>query len=281
MLVAPNTAEDDVIFLSALECVDAGDFDFFVQILLQRTVKLHVVDDVGPLSFVRCNDTNLAWHYARLKELGHNLLDIRRFSTVEEGSTAARNLFLTKVLVEEHWRIRDGPWEVDILPQTLRSRDTVLKCAFVEHVGREVGQARVHSVLDLKADRSISQNNEAFEERLSETCTGSLLVHDDRSKLLEAVRTRVDRNDTSKSLPDGLQQERPAYSPEREESYILRCECQIGVDHTKQENLPGSAACVASSIRTVLNFNLLNLGSPAPTQVQQMTSAAPKISFSH
>jgi hypothetical protein len=36
----------------------------------------------------------------------------------------------------------------------------------------------------LKANRSIAENDKTFEKRLSKTRTGSLLVHDDRTKLL-------------------------------------------------------------------------------------------------
>ena len=46
MLITPDTAENDVILLSSLESIDTGNFDLFVQILLQRPVKLHVVDDI-------------------------------------------------------------------------------------------------------------------------------------------------------------------------------------------------------------------------------------------
>src|ERR1700734_3729374 len=88
--------------------------------------------------------------------------------------------------------------------------------------------------------------------------------------------------ESERHLPDDHQQEQPACNPRREGSYILTKENISNVyDATQKGNRPGSAACVASSISTVLNFNLLSLGSPDPTQVQQITSAAPKISFSH
>ena len=60
VLVAPDAAEDDVVFLTALERVDACDLDLLVEVFLERAVVLHVVDDVRPLAFVRSDDTDLA-----------------------------------------------------------------------------------------------------------------------------------------------------------------------------------------------------------------------------
>lgn len=59
VVVASDTAEDDVVLLSSLERIDAGHLDVLVKLLLERAVKLHVCGDVGPLPFVRCDDTNL------------------------------------------------------------------------------------------------------------------------------------------------------------------------------------------------------------------------------
>ena len=42
----------------------------------------------------------------------------------------------------------------------------------------------MHTVLNLKTNRSIAEHDETFEKGLCETCTSSLLVHDDRTKLL-------------------------------------------------------------------------------------------------
>lgn len=82
VFVAPDTAKDDIVFFSALECVHAGNFDLLIQILLERAIKLHIVDDVGTLSFVWCNDTNLRRNNTRLEEFRNNLLDIRGFRPV-------------------------------------------------------------------------------------------------------------------------------------------------------------------------------------------------------
>lgn len=82
MLVAPNTTEDDIVFFSALECIHAGNLDLLIQVLLERAIELHVIDDVRALSFIWCNYTNLCRNNAGLEELRDNLLYVRRFSPV-------------------------------------------------------------------------------------------------------------------------------------------------------------------------------------------------------
>ena len=71
-----------------------------------------------------------------------------------------------------------------MLPKSLWRGDTVLKSAFVEHVRREFGKARVHAILDLKPDRTVPKDDEAFEQRLSEAGTSGFLVHDHGAELL-------------------------------------------------------------------------------------------------
>lgn len=103
---------------------------------------------------------------------------------VQERSTTGRNLFIAQVLVEKHWCVRHRPGEIDILSQSLRSSDTVLQGSFVEHVARKFGETRVHAVLHLESYRTVSENDETFEQGLRETGLGCLLVHDDGSELL-------------------------------------------------------------------------------------------------
>lgn len=79
MFVASNARQDDVIFLSSLECVHAGDLDLLVQVFAQRSVELHVIRDVRALPFVRSNDTDLRGDHPRLEEACHNLFDIGGF----------------------------------------------------------------------------------------------------------------------------------------------------------------------------------------------------------
>lgn len=76
MFIAPDTTQDDVILLSALEGVNACDLNIFVKILLQRSVELHVVDNVRSLPFVRCNNSDLAWYNSRFEEFGDDLLNV-------------------------------------------------------------------------------------------------------------------------------------------------------------------------------------------------------------
>lgn len=102
---------------------------------------------------------------------------------VEEGSTARRNLLVSEVLMKVHRRCRLRPREVDVLAQPLRRGDTVLERSFVEHVGGELGEARVHAVLDLETDRTVAEEDETLEEGLVETGAGGFLVHDGRAEL--------------------------------------------------------------------------------------------------
>lgn len=77
MLITSNAAENNVILLSSLESVHTGHFDFFIKILLERTIELHIVHNVGTLAFVWRNNTDLARNDSRLEEFCHNLFNVR------------------------------------------------------------------------------------------------------------------------------------------------------------------------------------------------------------
>lgn len=79
MFVASDAAQNDIILLPSLESVDTGHLDILIQLLLERPVELHIVDNVGTLALVGCDNANLIRHDARLKELGHDLLDVGCF----------------------------------------------------------------------------------------------------------------------------------------------------------------------------------------------------------
>ena len=76
MLVAPDTAKDDVVLFATLERIHGSHFNLLVEVFLQRAIVLHIVHNVGTLSFVRCHDADLARYYTRLEKFGHNLLDV-------------------------------------------------------------------------------------------------------------------------------------------------------------------------------------------------------------
>ncbi len=76
MFVAANTTENDVVFLPSLESIDAGNFDFLIQIFLQRPIELHVGHDVRPLTFIGSDDANLSRDNTGFEELGNYFLDI-------------------------------------------------------------------------------------------------------------------------------------------------------------------------------------------------------------
>ena len=82
MLVASNTTENDIVLLTSLEGVDAGDLNLLVEIFLERSVELHVVDDVRSLSLVRCDHADLSWYNTGLEELRHNLFNVGSFRPV-------------------------------------------------------------------------------------------------------------------------------------------------------------------------------------------------------
>ena len=195
MLVAPDAAENNVVLLSSLEGIDTRDFDLLVQFLLHCAVELHIIDNVRPLAFVGGDDTNLLRGNTGLEELGYGFLDVGGFrplnkvrhdytkesgnAPIEEGSTTRRNLFLPEVLVEEHRRVWHGPWEIHVLPQTLRSRDAILKSPLIEHIGREFRQAGMHAVLNLQANGTVAEHNQTLKKGLSEPGASGFLVHND------------------------------------------------------------------------------------------------------
>ena|SRR5271170_1270363 len=82
MLVAPNTAEDNVVLLPTLKRIHARYLDFFVQVFLQRAIELHVIHDIRPLAFIRSYNADLAGNDSRLEEFGDNLLHVRSFRPV-------------------------------------------------------------------------------------------------------------------------------------------------------------------------------------------------------
>lgn len=83
MFIASNATKNNIILLTALECIDTSDFNLFVQVFLQWPIELHVVDDVGPLAFIRSDNTNLRGYDARFEEFSHNFFNIRSFSPIE------------------------------------------------------------------------------------------------------------------------------------------------------------------------------------------------------
>lgn len=86
MFIASYATQNDVVFFTTLEGIDTGHLDLLVQILLECTVVLHVIDDIRPLTFVWCDDTDLARDDSSLEEFGHNLFDIRGLGSTNSES---------------------------------------------------------------------------------------------------------------------------------------------------------------------------------------------------
>lgn len=82
-----------------------------------------------------------------------------------------------------HGSHRLRPREIHVLPQPFWRSDSILQSSLVEHVGREFGKARMHSVLNLESDRSVPEEDQAFEEGLVQSCFRSFLVHDGWTEL--------------------------------------------------------------------------------------------------
>lgn len=76
MFIAPDAAEDNVVLLATLKGIHGCHLYFLVEVLLQRTVILHIIDDVRTLSLVRGHNANLARYNTRFKEFRNNFLDV-------------------------------------------------------------------------------------------------------------------------------------------------------------------------------------------------------------
>jgi hypothetical protein len=81
VVVGTDTRQDDVVLLTTLESVDGGNLNLLVQLLAKGSVGLHGRNNVGALSFVRGDDTDLAGLNAGLEEAGNNLLTSRSLSS--------------------------------------------------------------------------------------------------------------------------------------------------------------------------------------------------------
>src|SRR5258708_3987696 len=101
MLVASHATKNDVILFTTLERIHARDFDILVKVLLKGTAKLHIIDDIRSLSFVRGYHTNLAWYDAGLEKLGHNLLDIGCFSSTSKHQPCHQEFSRWSVPIQE------------------------------------------------------------------------------------------------------------------------------------------------------------------------------------
>jgi len=86
-------------------------------------------------------------------------------------------------VVEKHGFVLLGPREVESWQDALLLRYSVLERTFVEGHRREVGKARVHSILHLEADWANTQTDKAFEQTLVQSGFGCLFAHDDGSEL--------------------------------------------------------------------------------------------------
>jgi len=66
---------------------------------------------------------------------------------------------------------------------SLGNNNTVLKRSFVERIGREFGQARMHAILNLQSERPNAQEDGTLEQRIRQACFGCAFVDNHRTKL--------------------------------------------------------------------------------------------------
>jgi hypothetical protein len=76
VLIASDTAEDNIVLLTTLKGVHGSDLYLLVEVLLQRTIILHIVHDIRALSFIRRHNADLARYNTGLEELRDNFLNI-------------------------------------------------------------------------------------------------------------------------------------------------------------------------------------------------------------
>lgn len=55
--------------------------------------------------------------------------------------------------------------------QILTNSNSILKCSIIKEIGWELTQGRMHTVLDLQAYRTDSQNHQPFKQGLRQTST--------------------------------------------------------------------------------------------------------------
>jgi hypothetical protein len=67
----------DVLF-SSLKCVDRGNFNRLVDFGMKSTLVLQILNKICPLSFIRCNDSDLFWLNSRLDEPKYNSRSLKR-----------------------------------------------------------------------------------------------------------------------------------------------------------------------------------------------------------
>ena len=161
MFVASNAGQHNKVLLTALECVNTGDFNFTVEVLLERTAIRHVLHHKAPLALIRCDNANFTRLDTSFEKPGDDLLDVRSFGAIEVRCSGSADLFITKIRPEHHRTLSAAyrPGEVDFAADALGHGDTVLERAFVEHVGGEFGQSGMHAILYLQSDGHNSKDD--------------------------------------------------------------------------------------------------------------------------
>ena len=164
VFVRSHARHDYYVLLSALERVDAGHLDLLVQLRVQGPLILHVLHQVGSLTLVRSDHADLFGLHSATEEPRRYLLHVRRLRTVQVRRAASSDLLLPLRHVEEHWFVGGRPGEVDLQQFPLVGAHAVLQRTFVEKVGGEPREIRVHAVLYFQSERSNSKYHQSLEQ---------------------------------------------------------------------------------------------------------------------
>ncbi len=95
MFVRSNTGDNNDILLSTLERVHTCNLQLLVDLGVEGTLILHILDQETTLSLVRSDHADLFRFNPGLEELCRDLLDAGRLSPVQEWGSASSDLLLS------------------------------------------------------------------------------------------------------------------------------------------------------------------------------------------
>ena len=108
MIIGPDTRQDDVILLSALKGVHAGNLNLVVQLLAHGSIAQHDLQDVSALALIGGDDPQLLWGGTPLQEVGHNLLNIGSLCSRGMASGTGNDELSSSLLQAFHHGLLEG-----------------------------------------------------------------------------------------------------------------------------------------------------------------------------
>ena len=76
VIITSHATEDNVIFLTSLESIDARNFNFLIEILAIAAILLHGTNHIRTLTLIRSDNSNLTRLNTSLEELGDDLFAV-------------------------------------------------------------------------------------------------------------------------------------------------------------------------------------------------------------